>query len=83
MVVCMNVVLRAVENRGRWVAARRSDDFVPRLHGRCPDGGCVLAEVRWLWTLKVLWGAACTDRNLCADPTLLNPCILHSRRRVG
>jgi hypothetical protein len=44
---------------------------------------CVLAEVRWRWTLKVLWAAACTERNLCADPTLLNPCILRSRRRVG
>src|SRR5208337_4122775 len=38
---------------------------------------CVLAEVRWRWTLKVLW-AACTERNLCADPTLLNPCIFLS-----
>src|SRR5580704_4501730 len=36
---------------------------------------CVLAEVRWRWTLKVLWAAACTEKNLCADPTLLNPCI--------
>ena len=44
---------------------------------------CVLAEVRWRWTLKLLWAAACTERNLCADPTLLNPCILRSRRRVG
>src|ERR1019366_9334385 len=44
---------------------------------------CVLADVRWRWTLKVFWAAACTERNLCADPTLLNPCILCSRRRVG
>jgi hypothetical protein len=32
---------------------------------------CVLAEVRWRWTLKVFCVAACTERNLCADPTLL------------
>src|ERR1700730_15486396 len=44
---------------------------------------CVLAEVRWRWTLKVFCVAACTERNLCADPTLLNPCILRSRRRAG
>jgi hypothetical protein len=44
---------------------------------------CVLAEVRWRWTLKVFWAAACTERNLCADPTLLNPCIFLSLRRVG
>ncbi len=44
---------------------------------------CVLAEVRWRWTLKLLWAAACTERNLCADPTLLNPCILRSRRQGG
>jgi hypothetical protein len=44
---------------------------------------CVLAEVRWRWTLKVFCVAACTEGNLCADPTLLNPCILRSRRRVG
>jgi hypothetical protein len=31
---------------------------------------CVLADVRWRWTLKVMWTAACTERNLCADPTL-------------
>src|ERR1700736_5358565 len=30
---------------------------------------CVLAEVRWRWTLKVFWAAACTERNLCAEPT--------------
>ena len=40
---------------------------------------CVLAEVRWRWTLKMLWAAACTERNLCADPALLKPCILRSR----
>jgi hypothetical protein len=44
---------------------------------------CVLAEVRWRWTLKVFCVAACTERNLCADPTLLNPCIFLSLRRVG
>ena len=44
---------------------------------------CVLAEVRWRWTLKVFCVAACTERNLCADPALLKPCILCSRRRVG
>jgi small-conductance mechanosensitive channel len=44
---------------------------------------CVLAEVRCRWTLKVFWTAACTERNLCADPALLKPCILRSRRRVG
>jgi hypothetical protein len=31
---------------------------------------CVLADVRWRWKLKVLRAAACTERNLCADPTL-------------
>jgi hypothetical protein len=25
---------------------------------------CVLAEVRWRWTLKVFWVAACAERNL-------------------
>jgi len=44
---------------------------------------CVLAEVKWRWTLKVFCVAACTERNLCADPMLLKPCILCSRRRVG
>jgi hypothetical protein len=44
---------------------------------------CVLADVRWRWTLKVLYVAAWVERNLCADPTLLNPCILRSLRRVG
>jgi len=29
---------------------------------------CVLAEVRWRWTLKVLYAAACVERNLWADP---------------
>ena len=44
---------------------------------------CVLAEVRWRWTLKVFCAAACTERNICADPTLIKPCFLCSRRRVG
>ena len=44
---------------------------------------CVLVEVRWRWTLKVFCVAACTERNLCADPTLLNPCIFLSLRRDG
>src|SRR3984893_10444139 len=43
---------------------------------------CVLADVRWRWTLKVLQVAAWVERNLCADPTLLNPCIFLSHRRV-
>jgi hypothetical protein len=25
---------------------------------------CVLAEVRWRWTLKALWAAACTEKSL-------------------
>jgi hypothetical protein len=37
--------------------------------------------IRWRRTLKVLWTAACTERNLCAVPTHLNPFILRSRRR--
>ena len=44
---------------------------------------CVLAEVRWRRTLKVLYVAAWIERNLCADPTLLNPSIFLSLRRVG
>jgi hypothetical protein len=32
---------------------------------------CVLAEMRWRCTLKVLWAAASKERNLCADPTAL------------
>ena len=44
---------------------------------------CVLAEVRWRWTLKVLYAAAWLERNLWAEPGLLKPCILRSRRRVG
>src|SRR5450759_4420822 len=67
---------------GIQLQSRRSDDFTPRLHG-ARKARCVLAEMRWRWTLKVLWAAACTERNLCADPTLLKPCILRSRRRVG
>ena len=43
---------------------------------------CVEADVRWRWTLNVLYVAAWLERNLWADPTLLNPCILRSRRRV-
>jgi polyhydroxyalkanoate depolymerase len=31
----------------------------------------------------VFWAAACIERNLCADPTLIKPCFLCSRRRVG
>ena len=30
--------------------------------------------------LKVLYTAACMERNLCAEPILLMPCILRSRR---
>ena len=44
---------------------------------------CVWAEVRWRWTLKVLWTAAWVERNFWAEPGLLNRCILRSRRRVG
>src|SRR5271166_5587303 len=44
---------------------------------------CVWAEVRWRWMLKVLWTAACVERNFWAEPGLLNRCILRSRRRVG
>jgi Amidase len=44
---------------------------------------CVWAEVRWRWTLKVLYTAACVERNFCAEPGLLNRCILRSPRRVG
>src|SRR5208337_5072122 len=44
---------------------------------------CVWAEMRWRWTLKVLWTAACVERNFWAEPGLLNRCILRSRRRVG
>ena len=44
---------------------------------------CVWADVRWRWTLKVLWTAACVERNFWAEPGLLNRCILRSRRRVG
>src|SRR5208337_955540 len=44
---------------------------------------CVWAETRWRWTLKVLWTAACVERNFWAEPGLLNRCILRSRRRVG
>jgi hypothetical protein len=43
---------------------------------------CVLAEIRWRWTLKVLYAAAYVERNLWAEPGLLKPCIFHSRRRV-
>src|SRR5208337_4061613 len=43
----------------------------------------VWAETRWRWTLKVLWTAACVERNFWAEPGLLNRCILRSRRRVG
>src|SRR5208283_340657 len=43
----------------------------------------VLRDVRWRWTLNVLWTAARTDRNRWADPGDLNRCILSSRRRVG
>jgi hypothetical protein len=39
---------------------------------------CVLADVRWRWTSKVLYLTAWVERNPCADPTLLNPCILRS-----
>jgi hypothetical protein len=44
---------------------------------------CILADVRWRWTLKVSYVAAWVERNLCADPTLLKPCIFRSLRRVG
>src|ERR1019366_5580642 len=44
---------------------------------------CVLADVIWRWKLKVLYVAAWVERNLCADPTVLNPCIFLSLRRVG
>src|SRR5208283_2564987 len=33
---------------------------------------CVLAEMRWRWTLKVLYAAAWVERNLWAEPGLLN-----------
>jgi transposase len=41
------------------------------------------ADVRWRWTLKVLYTAAWVERNFCAEPALLKRCILRSRRRVG
>jgi type I restriction enzyme M protein len=44
---------------------------------------CDGVETRWRWTLKVLYTAACVDRNFCADRALLKRCILRSRRRVG
>ena len=31
----------------------------------------------------MLWAAACTEKNLCADPTLLNSCILRSGWLMG
>jgi hypothetical protein len=43
---------------------------------------CVLAEVRWRWRSKVFCVAACSERNICADPAFLKPCILCSRRRA-
>src|SRR5262249_26440801 len=43
---------------------------------------CVLAEIKWRWTLKVLYAAAPVERNLWAEPGLLNPYIFLSRRRV-
>src|ERR1700730_16606869 len=39
-------------------------------------------ETRWRWRLKVLWMAACTLRNRCADAADLKRCILRSRRRT-
>src|ERR1700704_480503 len=39
-------------------------------------------ETRWRWRLKVLWTAACTLRNRCADAADLKRCILRSRRRT-
>jgi hypothetical protein len=44
---------------------------------------CVLAEVRWRCTLKVLKTAAWVERNFWADRELLKPCILRSPCRVG
>ena len=43
----------------------------------------MVREVRWRWTLKLLWTAACTERKRWADPGDLNLCILNSRRRTG
>ena len=42
-----------------------------------------LREMRWRSTLKVLWTAARTDKNRCADPGDLNGCIFLSRRLTG
>src|SRR5271163_5317965 len=44
---------------------------------------CDRADVRWRWTLKVLYTAAWAERNFCAERALLKRCILRSRRRVG
>ena len=40
-------------------------------------------DVRWRWTLNVLWTAALTDKNRWADPGDLKRCIFRSRSRVG
>jgi hypothetical protein len=43
----------------------------------------VRRDVRWRWTLKVLWTAAWMDKKRCADPGDLKRCILRSCHRVG
>ena len=61
----------------------RRDRRPPRVIAAARSTRCVWAEVRWRWTLKVLYTAACAERNFWAEPGLLNRCILRSRRRVG
>jgi hypothetical protein len=62
--------------------SRRSDDFTPRLQSRCPEGSVRCCRGEMTLDVECVVGY-CTERNLCADPTLLNPCILRSLRRVG
>jgi hypothetical protein len=47
---------------------------------------CVLADVRWRWTLKVLWGAARTRRHRGSRPAAdlcLQPAVAHRRVNGG
>ena len=45
--------------------------------------GSVRREIRWRWTLKVLYAAACMETKRWAEPGDLNHCIFRSLRRTG
>jgi hypothetical protein len=52
--------------------------LAPHIHGRRPKGSVRSAEIRWRWTLKILWGAEPPAKRL-ARIAVAKPRSVHSR----